>query len=452
MVAYRDSSLVIPAPLYSERRESSRLLSLAMQVPPPTANCKLSTLACSCYSIAMSWQHDKRVKRHNNRGVWAAIGGGVVIVALGAFGLYQSHFRTNPVVHTAATPVAAIEPQLSVHGKYLFNGTVTWTRGVEQQAGTDASQPFSQLDTFHRQDYDAWTASLECPITSNTLTFREEVDNLVFNCPQRFLPPATKYFGIYDLANNHTYDQNGETGLAETRRNLDAAGAQYFGSYDSSDTNNICDVLSLPVRISDGSHGSLPVAFCGWQYFSRAPEERELAVMDRYAKIMPVFAFVEAGVEYRSQADDRQVDIGHTLIDRGAEFVIINSPHWVQNTEAYKGKLIVYSMGNFIFDQLDQETNRSASIDVAMTINSASDLKSWLKLGPDCASYHDTCLQTAEQQGLHKLQPQYQFGVVAGQNGYRVVTHKADAVTQKAVEQRTNWSQTCQQLGYNQCQ
>lgn len=355
-------------------------------------------------------------------------------------------------MHTASTSTPVTEHQVSLQGKYLLNGTVTWTRGVEQQAGSDVHQPFSQLNTFNRSAYDVWTASLECPITSHNLTFREEVDTLVFNCPERFLLPATKYFGIYDLANNHTYDQNGETGLAETRRNLDAAGVQYFGSYDSSDTKNICEVLSLPVRVSDGSRGSLPVAFCGWQYFGRAPEERELAVMDRYAAIMPVFAFVEAGMEYRSQADDTQVAVGRALIDHGAEFVIINSPHWVQNTEVYKGKLVVYSMGNFIFDQLDQETNRSASVDVAMTVDAAPDLKNWLKLGPDCATYHDTCLQTAEQQRLAKLHPHYQFGVVAGQNGYRVVPHKADAATQKAVEDRTNWFQTCQQLGYNQCQ
>lgn len=341
---------------------------------------------------------------------------------------------------------------LSVSGRYLLNGTVTWSRGVEQQAGADNNQPFSELDSFERGKYEAWTASLECPITSNVVSFASQVANLVFNCPPRFLPDATKYFNIYDLANNHTYDQDGEAGLAETRKNIAAAGAQFFGTYDSSDTKNICEVVSLPVKLSDNEAGSIPVAFCGWQYFTRAPVEGELAVMDRYAKVMPVFAFVEAGVEYRSSADDRQVSVGHQLVEHGADFVIINSPHWVQNTEVYNGKLIVYSMGNFIFDQLETETNRSASIDVAMSVDASPGLQDWLTLGPICATYQDSCLETAEQNHFTKLTPHYKFGVVAGNNGYKVKAHKADAMTQKEVEQRTNWSQTCQQLGYNQCQ
>lgn len=401
----------------------------------------------------MIWRHDVRlVKRHKS-----AMALMVIISLLCVAGLAillmveQPHnsAQTPQKTHVDSFDTGSAK---TVTGRYLLNGTVTWTRGVEQQASSDVAQPFSQLDTFSPALYNAWSASLECPITDHLVTFQEAVSTLMFNCPKQFLPAATKYFGIYDLANNHTYDQAGEAGLAATRANLDAAGAQYFGTYDSSDTNNVCEVLSLPVNVSDAAQTSLPVAFCGWQYFTRPPVESELAVMDRYAKVMPVFAFVEAGVEYRSQADDRQVSVGHQLVDHGADFVIINSPHWVQNTEAYSGKLIVYSMGNFIFDQLEVETNRSVSIDVAMNIAPNSDLERWLKLGESCRTYHDNCLHEAEQQHLAKLVPTYKFGVVAGQNGYKVVTHKADADTQKAVEQRTNWSQTCQQLGYNQCQ
>lgn len=399
--------------------------------------------------MAMVWRYDARPSK------WVR-NVAISLVALAVLGVVAwiapySAAKNHKAQSTPQLSTSAAEQQ-TVSGRYLLNGTVTWTRGVEQQAGGDMNQPFSQLDSFKRADYDAWTASLECPITSHEVSFAEAVSSLVFNCPARFLPTATKYFGIYDLANNHTYDQGGEAGLAETRKNLDAAGAQYFGSYDSSDTNNICDVLSLPVRVSDGSRAALPVAFCGWQYFTRPPEDSELAVMDRYAKIMPVFAFVEAGVEYRSQADDRQVSVGHALVEHGADFVIINSPHWVQNTEAYKNKLIVYSMGNFIFDQLDRETNRSVSIDVQMNVPNSPDLARWLELDKTCKTYHDACLQDAEQQGLKRLKTDYKFGVVAGLNGYKVVAHKADQQTQGEVEQRTNWSQTCQQLGYNQCQ
>ena len=57
------------------------------------------------------------------------------------------------------------------------------------------------------------------------------------------------------------------------------------------------------------------------------------------------------GVEYRDQPDNRQRYLGHFTIDAGADLVIGNHPHWIQPVEIYKGKLITYAHGNFVFDQ-----------------------------------------------------------------------------------------------------
>lgn len=57
------------------------------------------------------------------------------------------------------------------------------------------------------------------------------------------------------------------------------------------------------------------------------------------------------GVEYQSQPDERQKYLGHFTIDAGADLVIGNHPHWIQPVEVYKGKLITYAHGNFVFDQ-----------------------------------------------------------------------------------------------------
>lgn len=334
----------------------------------------------------------------------------------------------------------------------MFNGTVTWARAVEQQARGDYAQPFSQLDSFGRAQYDAWSSDFECPVTGNTVPYQTQISNLVFNCRPEFLPAAVKYFNIFNLANNHTSDQGGEAGLEETRRRLQEAGVQYFGSFDASDSANTCEVLALPVRIqkSDGTEdkASLPVAFCGWHYFNR-PDVRsgEIEVMNRYAKTMPVFAFAEMGAEYNAQASPAVATIAHNIIDHGPEFLIANNPHWVQNTEVYKGKLIVYSLGNFIFDQLDAETNRSASIDLTMTVPYDDNIAKWIKLAPSCAAFHDDCLARAEKLGLTKPKLSLKYGVVAGLGGYKVVTHKADAATQAAVEQRMNWPETLKALG-----
>lgn len=68
------------------------------------------------------------------------------------------------------------------------------------------------------------------------------------------------------------------------------------------------------------------------------------------------------GVEYRSQPDDRQIELGHFTIDSGADIVIGNHPHWIQPIEFYKGKLITYAHGNFIFDQMWSQKTREGVI------------------------------------------------------------------------------------------
>ena len=55
--------------------------------------------------------------------------------------------------------------------------------------------------------------------------------------------------------------------------------------------------------------------------------------------------------KYGDIAPDDPQEIGHLMIDAGADLVIGNHPHTVQGVEIYKDKLITYAHGNFIFDQ-----------------------------------------------------------------------------------------------------
>ncbi len=382
------------------------------------------------------------------------LGIGALLMLAGYGGYKTFHQKVN---HLQTAPVTQPEePKIlpsSVTGKYLFNGTTVWARAVEKYAYGDFSQPFSQLDTFDRQSYDAWSTDFECPITNNTVPYATQISNLVFNCRPEFLPAASKYFNLFDLANNHTDNQGGQTGLAETRQHLAAVpGMQFYGNFDPTITKDICEVIALPVRVqkvgSNDDKAQLPVAFCAWHYFNyfRGPTTEELAVVAQYANVMPVFGFAEMGLEYQASASESVQQIAHQMVDTGLDFLLANNPHWVQNAESYKGKLIVYSMGNFIFDQLDTETQRSASIDTTLKIKYDDNVAKWLVLGPTCAVFQDNCLQAAVQQGLHKVSLSLNYKIVAGQGGANKVTHKADAVTQGNIETRLNWAQVSTEL------
>jgi poly-gamma-glutamate synthesis protein (capsule biosynthesis protein) len=57
------------------------------------------------------------------------------------------------------------------------------------------------------------------------------------------------------------------------------------------------------------------------------------------------------GTEYITPPEERQKSLGRLTIDSGADLVIGNHPHWIKPIEFYKGKLITYGHGNFVFDQ-----------------------------------------------------------------------------------------------------
>ena len=54
--------------------------------------------------------------------------------------------------------------------------------------------------------------------------------------------------------------------------------------------------------------------------------------------------------EREPEPSERQRQLARTMIDAGADVVVGSHPHVTQGAEYYRGKLIVYSLGNFVFD------------------------------------------------------------------------------------------------------
>jgi poly-gamma-glutamate synthesis protein (capsule biosynthesis protein) len=380
---------------------------------------------------------------------------GCILIAVAGWGLWTlQKDKTVPVTTASTTTTPETEEFTEANGHYLMNGTIVIARAVEKwskraDGSYDYTRPYSGLHTFEPEKYDAWVADFECPSLDIVIPYQTQVDNLVFNCRPEFVKEAAKYFDILNLANNHSGDQ-GRDGFEETRTRLADLGFQPHGHYDPSVEQDVCEVVGLDIRLkkpdSSEQKATLPVAFCAWHYFGRSPREGEIEHMTQYSKVMPVFAFVHMGTEYLTNAAPNQVDIARQVIDAGADFVIANNPHWVQNSEVYKGKLIFYSTGNFIFDQIDAEGMRSASVDVSMNVTYDTNLASWLALGESCKKLHDDCFERAREQKLTKPTYKLTYGVVAGDNSGRL-TKKASAALQQAIEERTNWAATLRELG-----
>ncbi len=369
--------------------------------------------------------------------------------------LLPNNNSTPSLTSTYTEAIQKTEPQITeVNGRYLFNGTIVLARAVERDAKGDYNQPFSKMSTLRPELYDAWEADLECPVTTKVFTFAQQVAATAFNCRPQWLPALSKYVQFVSLAGNHTHDM-GVAGFPETVNHLQKAGIQAIGNYSPKIKKDICEVVALPVRLKkdDGSQskGQLPVAFCAWHYFAFSPETGEIETAQRYARVMPVFGFMHAGAEYLPSAGALQRDIARRIIDNGAEFVVGNSPHWVQDTDVYKKKLIVYSTGNFIFDQVDPETQRGASLDMSLEIPYDDNVAKWLALGKSCKARTDTCLEQAKKAGLTKVKFTLLYDAVASMGGSNKITQKATPALQAAVEKRLNWAASCKKLGVNAC-
>ncbi|MBD3362521.1 hypothetical protein GF362_02270 [Candidatus Dojkabacteria bacterium] len=75
--------------------------------------------------------------------------------------------------------------------------------------------------------------------------------------------------------------------------------------------------------------------------------------------------YMSWGVEYTNKPTKHQIELAHALVDNGADLIIGSHPHWVQSIEFYKNTPIIYSLGNFIFDQTHElETRQGIAVNL----------------------------------------------------------------------------------------
>jgi hypothetical protein len=112
--------------------------------------------------------------------------------------------------------------------------------------------------------------------------------------------------------------------------------------------------------------GAVWIHMAPWNPF-RQSELDKVAATVRQAKQNAdvVIVYPHWGQEYTAKPNPDQVRVAHALIDAGADMIIATHPHWVQGAEIYKGRLIAYSLGNFVFDQTwSTETEQGAALEL----------------------------------------------------------------------------------------
>ena len=139
-----------------------------------------------------------------------------------------------------------------------------------------------------------------------------------------------------NTANNHSHDY-GDQSFNDTLAALDDAGIVHFG-YDET---AVMDVKGIKV-------GLVGI----YELYDHL--EREQQLKDNIAKVKAdgaqlIVVIFHWGNETETVPDSNQTTLGRIAIDEGADLVCGHHPHVLQGIETYKGKNIVYSLGNFCF-------------------------------------------------------------------------------------------------------
>lgn len=240
-------------------------------------------------------------------------------------------------------------------------GDVMLARFIEKKMKklNDFEYPFALTKDFLSAS-DITFGNLESPFFPGLTTVGEST---TFRADERGVEGLTKAgFDVLSLANNHIMNYR-VAGLNTTLEALKKAGIMQVGAGQNSTEarapkfievkdQKIAFLAYIDETIAPkNNHGEATDTTAGIAAMN--VEQMKLDVAQ--AKSLGATAVVvsmHAGIEYRKEPTQIQKDFAHAAIDAGASVVIGHHPHIVEPVERYGKGIIMYSLGNFVFDQL----------------------------------------------------------------------------------------------------
>lgn len=242
----------------------------------------------------------------------------------------------------------------------LFCGDVMLDWGIRELVEKEGhGYPLRRIRGF-LSAFDYRFFNLECPISDEG---EPHVDKkYIFKVPSPMVSVLTEGgFNGAMLANNHMSDF-GNIALLGTISNLNSAGILTAGAGIDA------DIASLPVLVERNGI-SVAVFSCTtlahrYAYatanspgVARASLEAVRRSIERFRRFADVAVVnIHWGDEYTNYPSEEQVELGRELVDAGADAVIGHHSHVYQGVEVYRGRPIVYSLGNFLFGSINEDT------------------------------------------------------------------------------------------------
>ena len=225
-------------------------------------------------------------------------------------------------------------------------------------AGRDPLAHFAE----QLREADFTIGNLECPIAASGEPLGNKI--YTFRADPRVLSVLKGRFDALSVANNHSGDY-GKAAFLETLDHLKHASIEYFGGgRDLGHAHAPLWIVRNGLRIAVlGYNEFKPRSFeagadtpgVAWSEDSQVVSDIRAA---RQAGADLVIPFMHWGWEREPGPGERQRRLARKMIDAGADVVVGGHPHVTQGAEYYRGRLIVYSLGNFVFDGFDRPAER----------------------------------------------------------------------------------------------
>jgi poly-gamma-glutamate capsule biosynthesis protein CapA/YwtB (metallophosphatase superfamily) len=249
----------------------------------------------------------------------------------------------------------------------LFFGDVNLGRNLGQELlKGNVDYPFEKMHSIlHAAD--CVFVNLESSIANHNGETEDPNSNFIF-CAPPVAASVLKNAGvtIVSTANNHAFDYS-LPGVHETIRALEHERVRHVGtSVDSVDCippvvinhNGIAvGFLAYTQFVNGGGSGQGRLAL-----FDSVRARRDISLLKRKSDFV-VVSF-HGGTEYADEPDARTKRQLESLVSAGADVVIGHHPHVPQGVEVLGGKMIFYSLGNFVFNQATPWGKRSFGVEL----------------------------------------------------------------------------------------
>ncbi len=247
-----------------------------------------------------------------------------------------------------ATVIAELFPTPPREIEIVAVGDVMLDRTVGRRIEAHGARSILQNVRELLREGDLTFCNLECPLAHRG---PHDAANCLFRAdPATAAVLADGGFDVVSLANNHALDA-GRAGVLETLNTLEARSIEYVGcARDRERSSEPVVLCARGLRVGF-------MAFCDLDFaasYSRVGHDlKALAAKIEAARRNCDLLCVSYhwGEEYRERPTRRQRELAHATINAGADVVLGHHPHVLQGIEAYRGGVILYSMGNFVFDQ-----------------------------------------------------------------------------------------------------